>query len=74
MIMPGSKENSQKYSHFNNYYLFNPQPLTTDPNSDEKGCLTASKLIKESEKHNIDKKLLWFLVLFILWLYPTFPY
>jgi hypothetical protein len=64
MIMPESKENNQKYSDFNNYiniYNQSTTPYYTDANPDEKRCLTASKLIKESEKHNNHKKLLWFL-------------
>jgi hypothetical protein len=32
-----------------------------------KGCIIASKYIKESEKHIYREKLLWFVCFFILW-------
>jgi hypothetical protein len=43
----------------------------SDVNYDGKGCLTASKLIKETYKHIFTEKLLWFLWIFLFyaWFY-----
>ncbi len=49
-------------------YKTTPQtPLTSGANPDVRECLTASKLIKESEKHIYIKSCYGFYVLLILW-------
>ncbi len=45
-----------------NLLIYRTNLLSANANPDEKGCLPASKVIKESEKQFIVKNLLWSIV------------